>query len=318
MNLSNYPNGFPRGVMIRGAGLFDAGYGRTWYVDAKVGSDGNSGSQRDRPFLTMSKALGMLDSGDTIVARGKVREQLTTPSGVHDVTIIGAANRPRHADDHTESDGARGSSAATWTAPASGSTASPLLQINQQGWRVGGITFQLSGSATACVLLHKTDDSGNDERDGAHAELVYNKFQGTVAAPAGIGVQTNGVGFFKLQDNLLLGFATALAKTGAAGGQVGWGEIVGNRFSDNTNGIVSPLYRFSIRGNHFLPAHTIEFNLTGGAGNVWDANIFAGNDAFETNTAGTGDFIIGRNWALDVGSGDVGATGLVETAPNGS
>lgn len=293
-------------------------YGQHWFVDAKTGSDGNSGKKPTQPFLTMAKAFTRIGSGDVIYVRGKVREQLTTPAGVFDVTIVGAGNRPRHADDHTESGNTRGSSGATWTAPASGSTASPLLTIQQQGWRIHGLTWQLSGSATVCVLLHKTDDSGASERDGAHAELVYCKFQGTAASPAGIGIQTNGVGFWKVQDSLLFGFATAIAKTGTAGGQVGWGEIVGNRFTDNTNGIVSPLYRFLVKGNSFMAAHTIEMNLTGGAANIVTENAFNGNSAFETNTAGTGDFWF-NNYAGDTGSGDVNdTTGYVEAAPDGS
>jgi hypothetical protein len=305
MGLTNFPNGISSfGVPVLG-GMSPSIYGRYWFVDAKTGADGNSGRSRDRPFLTMAKAFANIDSGDVIFTRGKIREQLATPAGVHDVTIIGAGNRPRHADDHTESGGARGSSAATWTAPASGSTAIPLLQIIQQGWRVHGITWQLSGSATACVQLHKTDDAGDSERDGAHAELTYNKFQGTVGAAAGIGVQTNGVGFFKLQDNLLLGFTTAIAKTGSAGGQVGWGEIVGNRFSDNTNGIVSPLYRFLVKGNYFLATHTKEVDLTGGTANIVTENVFVGN--YDACVSGTGDFWF-NNYSLDTTSGEVDDT----------
>lgn len=305
MGLTNFPNGVSSfGIPVLGSMPVSA-YGRYWFVDAKTGSDGNRGNNRDRPFLTMSKALSVIDSGDVIFVRGKVREQLTTPNGVFDVTIIGAGNRPRHADDHTESGGARGSSAATWTAPASGSTASPLLQINQQGWRAYGITWQLSGSATACILLHKTDDSGDDERDGGHAEFMYNKFQGTPSSPAGIGVQTNGVGFWKLQDNLLFGFATAVAKTGSAGGQVGWGEIIDNRFSDNTNGIVSPLYRFLVKRNAFLATHTKEIDLTSGTANIVTENAFAGN--YDASVPGTGDFWF-NNYSLDTTSGEVDDT----------
>lgn len=291
--------------------------GQKWFVDAKVGNDSNRGQLPTAPYATMAAAFARMKSGDKVFFRGKITEQLTTPTGVFDCSIFGMGNRPRHADDHTEADGARGSSGATWTAPASGSTASPLLQVNQQGWRLHGVTMQIAGSATACVLLNKTDDSGDDERDGGHFELSYCKLQGNPTTPIDIGLQTNGIGFWKVEDCLFLGFVTAIAKTGSAGGQVGWGEINRNRFSDNTNGIVSPLYRFSLRGNHFLPAHTVEFDLTGGQGNVWDDNVFSGNAAFETNVAGTSDFIVGKNYATDSASDDVTA-GVVTTAPNGS
>lgn len=280
-------------------------FGRKWYVDAKIGSDTNSGRTPAAPFLTMAAAFAVVDSGDVILFRGKVREQLDTPIGVHDVKIIGAGNRPRHADDlHESSTPGRGSSAATWTAPASGSTAVPLLRLMQQGWRIERVCFQLSGSATVCVDAHKTDDAGDDERDGAHAEIVGCKWQGTVGAAAGIGFRTNGSGFFGLYDNLFLGFATAMAKTGSAGGQVGWLEIIGNRFWDNTNGIVSPLYHSLVKGNYF-GVHTKEIDLTGGAANIVTENHFLGN--YDACVAGTGDSWF-NNYSLDTTSGEVDDT----------
>lgn len=304
-NLTNFPNGITSmGIPVVG-GMPPSVYGRYWFVDAKIGSDGNSGRSNSRPFATMSKAFSMLDSGDVIFVRGKVKEQLTTPAGVFDVTIMGAGNRPRHADDHTESEGARGSSAATWTAPDSGSTANPLLIVQQQGWRIGGITWQIAGSATVCVRLHKTDDAGDAERDGGHAELFYNKFQGNPSSAVGIGVQTNGIGFWTLKDNLFLGLVTGVAKTGSAGGQVGWGEIIGNRFSDNTNGIVSPLYRFLVKGNYFLATHTKEVDLTSGTANIVTENVFMGD--YDANVAGTGDVWF-NNYALDAASAEVDDT----------
>jgi len=289
-------------------------FGTRYFVDAKVGSDSNSGRTPTAPFLTIAKAFTVIKSGDQIVARGKIREQLTTPVGVFDVQLIGGANRPRHADDHSEGGAlTRGSSGATWTAPASGSTANPLLVIQQQGWVVQGFTWQISGSATDCISLHKTDDAGDDERDGAHAEIRYNKFQGVPGAAVGIGIKTNGIGFFKIEDNIFLGLITAIAKTGAAGGQVGWGEIIGNRFSDNTNGIVSPLYRFLVKGNYFLATHTKEVDLTGGTANIVTENVFMGD--YDVNVAGTGDVWF-NNYSLDAASGEVSdTTGQTTSVP---
>lgn len=290
----------------------ETAFGRKWYVDAKTGSNSNAGNKPAAPFLTMAKAFSVLDSGDIIYFRGKIREQLDTPVGVHDVKIIGAGNRPRHADDHTEDSGIRGSSAATWTAPASGSTAVPLVRLMQQGWRIERVCFQLSGSATACIDAHKTDDAGDDERDGAHAEIVGCKIQSDPGTPAGIGFRSNGSGFFGLYDNLFLGFATAMAKTGAAGGQVGWLEIIGNRFWDNTNGIVSPLYHSLVKGNYF-GVHTKEIDLTGGAANIVTENHFLGN--YDACVAGTGDSWF-NNYSLDTTSGEVDdTTGQTTSVP---
>jgi hypothetical protein len=287
-------------------------FGKRWFVDAKTGSNSNSGTTAAAPFLTMAKAFSVLESGDVIIFRGKIREQLDTPVGVHDVTIIGAANRPRHADDHTEDGNIRGSSSATWTAPASGSTAVPLLRFIQQGWRVERCVFQLSGSATACIGVHKTDDAGDSERDGAHAEIMGCKLQGTVGAAAGIGIQTNGNGFVCVRDNLLFGFATAMAKTGAAGGQVGWWEIAGNRFYDNTNGIVLPLYHSLVKGNYFGVHATKEVDLTGGAANIVTENVFLGD--YDVNVAASGDSWF-NNHSLDAASGEVDADGKTSSVP---
>lgn len=288
-------------------------FGRKWFVDAKVGSDSNSGRTPAAPLLTMAAAFALIDSGDVIFFRGKIREQLDTPVGVHDVKIIGAGNRPRHADDlHESSTPGRGSSSATWTAPASGSTAVPLLRCIQQGWRVERICFQLSGSATACIGVHKTDDAGDDERDGGHLEVIACKLQGTVGAAAGIGIQTNGNGFVGVYENLLFGFATAMAKTGAAGGQVGWWDIQNNRFDANTNGIVLPLYHSLVRANYFMN-HTKEIDLTNGTTNIVTENHFLGN--YDASVAGTDDSWF-NNYSLDAASAEVDdTTGQTTSVP---
>lgn len=297
----------PYGLEVDGVqfGSSAAPSGTAWYVDAKVGQASAGGRSWGSAMSTMEEAFTKVRSGDVIYMRGKVKEQLSTPVGVFDVSIIGGGNRPRHADNHTESDGKRGSSGATWTAPDAGSTANPLLIVNQQGWRIGGITWQIAGAATVCVRLTKVDDADDAERDGAHAELFYNKFQGNPTTPVGIGVQSNGSGFWKLEDNLFLGLVTAVGKVGSQGGQVGWGEIVNNRFSDNTNGIVSPLYRFVVRNNYFLLAHTKEIDLAGGAGNIVTENVFIGN--YDAAVAGTGDVWF-NNYSLDTTSGEVDDT----------
>lgn len=322
MAYTNFPYGVSSfGVpVLPGAGQIGNVYSRHLFVDAKTGNDAITlaDNSPSKPFLTMDRAFDLVKSGDVIHMRGKVREQLTTPVGVFDVTIIGAGNRPRHADDHTESNGLRGSSAATWTAPASGSTATPLLTIQQQGWRVYGITFQIAGSADACIYLHVTDDADDDERNAGHTEIMYCKLQGDPGTAVGNGIEINGCGFHLIKDNLIFGLVNGMVKSGAAGGQVGWCEIVNNRFSENTNGIVLPLYKSLVEGNKFLGGHTVEMNLTGGTDNMIVNNYFNGNDAFETNVGGTDDQWF-PNYGGDTGSADVNDTsGYVEAVPNGS
>jgi hypothetical protein len=50
MGMANYSNGFRGGVMIRGSALYDARYGRVWYVDAKIGGDGTPATVEIGPF----------------------------------------------------------------------------------------------------------------------------------------------------------------------------------------------------------------------------------------------------------------------------
>ena len=315
MPFTHYPHGVSSfGVpVVGGGGMPPSYFGNYWFVDAKVGSDGNVGTEPAKPFATMSKAFAQLKSGDVIVARGKIREQLTTPVGVFDVTIIGGGNRPRHADDHTESAGKRGSSGATWTAPASGSTATPLLSIIQQGWRVYGFTWQISGSATACIELVKTDDSGDDEKDGGHFEAHYNKFQGDITTPADIGIALKGgQGFIGLYNNLFLGFSEGVGVTGATGGQQGWHEYIGNRFDHCSEGVDVALYHSLVKGNYFYAGATIGLELGSGADNIVTENVFNGD--YDINVAGTSDFWF-NNYSLDTGSAEVAADGKSTAVP---
>jgi hypothetical protein len=273
--MTNYSGGFRDGVMIRGAGMFDAGYGRVWYVDAKTGADGNSGRRRDRPFLTMDKAFDNIDSGDTIVFRGKVREELSTPVGVFDVTIIGAANRPRHADDHSESSSpGRGSSSATWTTPASPTAATPLLIVRQQGWRL--VNFLLDGPSDAAALqLFRDGGADSDERDGSHAHIVGCKFvagQNHIEFKGGLSqVMVEECDFFGATAD------SFLETVGAGIGTNNHYRILNNHFHANATHIDMATNYATIRGNTFgNTTATDKVDLRGGSENVVWGNYLYG------------------------------------------
>lgn len=306
--LTNFPGGISSmGVPVIG-GMPPSFYGRYWFVDAKTGADGNKGSSRDRPFLTMAKAFSVIDSGDVIIFRGKVREQLTAPDGVFDVTVIGASNRPRHPDDHTEADGKRGSSAAAWVLPASPTAATPLLKVQNQGWRLQNF---LMGATTnqVCVDLVTNSESGDDEYSAGHFSCYGMRFDG-----AGVGIRDNGpAGFVGIYDSFFRGMTTAIDETAGAGpGSRSWWEIKGNRFSDNTNGIQLALIRSVVSHNRFLPTHTIEVDLTGGANNIVTENTFTGD--YDVNVAGTTDMWF-NNYSLDAASAEIAADGKTDAVP---
>lgn len=283
-------------------------YGRTWFVDAKIGSDGNRGNRPDRPFLTMAKAFATIDSGDVIITRGKVREQLVTPVGVFDVIVSGGSTRPRHADDHSEaSSPGRGSSGATWMAPASGGTAAQAtVRVLQQGWRFENILFAAIDTNAAMIEIVRNAASGDDERDASHAEVLGCKFAG-----AGVGIRSGVAGSFTenttnvlVQGNTFLSNTTAIRQTTGFGG-LNW-QIVDNVFITNTNDIVGPFTGTKILRNSMSLAPTGCIVLTGGGTNGVHLNNLPGTYANGTLYApGTSD-----NW-----NGNAASTGFTAAVP---
>lgn len=288
MALTNFPGGVSSmGVPVMG-GMPPSFYGRYWFVDAKVGSDGNRGDRRDRPFQTMDKAFDSVDSGDVIIFRGKIREELSTPAGVFDVTIIGGSNQPRHADDHSESSTpGRGSSSATWTTPTSPTSATPLLIVRQQGWRLLNILFD-GPSDAAAVQLFRDGGADDAERDGSHAHVAGCKF---VAGQNHIELK-GGLSQVVIEDNLFFG-ATAdsiLETTGAGIGTNNYHRFLRNHWHNNESHIDVGLNYASITDNIFGKKTTAGIDLTGGSENVISRNVLYGTYSIAGGyTAGTND-----------------------------
>lgn len=236
--------------------------GTEWYVDATGGSDTNSGQSWQSPFLTMTKAFSLLQSGDHIYFVGKIREQLTTPVQVFDVTITGGGNRPRHADAAPTPVG--GDSAATWTTPASGSTNTPLLKVLQQGWRIEN--FVMAGHATnACVLLYRDGGAGDAERDASHFEAIGIRFasgqDGIEQSGGCYNVRIEGCRFHDLTGYCIKNTAGA-----GIAASYRW-EIVNNDFNDcgNWMGAWSG-NSFYIADNRVAKIATALIDLSGGTG----------------------------------------------------
>lgn len=283
--------------------------GRDWFVHGDLGSAHYDGRSAASPRATIASVFSELRSGDRIFVAGNIREQVVSPVGVFDVSVIGMGNRPRHGDAHTGEGGYRAS--ATWRAPSSGETAAALLRIQQQGWTVQNICFQLGATSAYGVEIYKTDDSGDGERDGAHLILSGCKIQGT--GPGGVGLRVSGgMGFLGIYNNVFLNCATGIGSGAGGGGTQGWWEVIGNRFSDNTNGMVAPLVKGLVKGNTFLPAQTVDLSLASGSGNVVTDNIFMGD--YDACVAGTGDLWF-NNYALDAASDEVAADGKTTAVP---
>lgn len=259
--------GIPRNPRLAGVkrGTSASVVGKEWYVDALNGSNSYSGTSWDKPYLTMAKAFTVVQSGDVINFVGKIREQLTTPVQVFDVTIRGGPNRPRHADAAPAPTG--GSSASTWTTPSSPTAATPLVKVLQQGWTFENVLFAGPTDA-ACVLLFRDGGAGNAERDASHAEFHNCRF----ASGASAVEQSGGAGHVGMYGCFITSMtAAAIKHTGGAG--IGYPirfELVGNRFASCPSIMTAvAAFDYSFQGNSYMfdSAPTLVFNLTGGARN---------------------------------------------------
>jgi hypothetical protein len=274
--------------------------GAIYFVDANSGVDTNDGLSWGSAFLTMSKAFTSIASGDTIVFRGKIREQLTTPVQVFDVTVIGAGNRPRHAD--STPDGGQ-NAANTWTIPASGATTAPLVKVIQQGWRFQNILFA-GPTDHACIQLFRDAGAGDAERDASHAEIIGCRFasgQDGIEQYGGCyNVLVQGCTFNELTGYALKNGNVGVANPGrwqilnnrfeACANLMGAWQLWGSQFNDNTiANTTSALIDTSggsgdntfLRNSFDIAAASFDPDggVTGKAGDVWSNYL---TDALET------------------------------------
>lgn len=291
-------------ILVQSGGQINvlAPKGAIYFVDANSGNDSNDGLSWGSAFLTMAAAFAALASGDTIMFRGKIREQLTTPVQVFDVTIIGVGNRPRHAD--STPDGGQDATN-TWTTPASGAAATtPLVKVLQQGWRFENILFAGPADA-ASILLFRDGGAGDAERDASHAQIVGCKFasgQDGIEQSGGCNhidvvncmfhdltgyaiKQTTGAGQgtatrWKVTNNQFFACANWL---GALGG--GYWDISDNHVANITTALIdtsgSPGFNRIVRNSFDIAAADFDpaGGVTGDAKDVWSNYL---TDAIET------------------------------------
>jgi hypothetical protein len=255
--------------------------GAIWCVDPNVTTSGD-GTSWITAFKTMAEAFAAIASGDTILVRGNVREQLTTPTGVADVTILGVGTRPRHADTHP----LNGEKAtATWRIPASGSTDNPLLILRNPGWRIENILFA-AHSTNYALRLERTADEDETEQDASHLSVIGCRF----ASGAG-GINDTGGCADVLVENCLFEALTGycIRGVGNIGAGQGWWNVLGNHFTGFTNGVHAAFYNSVIKGNCFTdggtPGTTVVLNTV----NALHGNNFVVDNYFQTATANFND-----------------------------
>jgi hypothetical protein len=264
---------FPNGLLSFGVPVLPVGrnpYTHVYFVDGNHGADGNDGTTPDTALKTMAAAFLKLVSGDTILFKGNITEQIDTPVQIFDVSIIGAPNRPRHAD----ATPAGGESGATWKPPAAPTAATPLLRIRQQGWRL--INFLMDAPAdAAAVRCFRDGGAGNAERDASHTAFLGMKILG-----GSIGIEDHGgVGHLWIDDCDFHDLTHAIKNTIGAGiGQPLFRAMIRNsRFRANTNHVVAGAQEAHIYDNIFGSFTTLGIDLTGGVGkNVITKNLLSG------------------------------------------
>jgi hypothetical protein len=277
--------------------------GDTLYVDASASSSGD-GKSWDTAFTTMQEAFNVLVGGETIFFTGKITEQLVTPVQIFDVTVVGAGNRPRHADS-TPSGG--NTYAAQWAPPASGATVGgATVQVLQQGWAFENILFTMESATAPGINLVRNAASGNSERDASHAIIRGCKFAGAgLAIRFGVaGTYTEIVNNVLIEDNDFFQNTTAISESSAL--QI-YAQIIGNRFQRCTNDIVLAASHARILNNTMSLAPTASIVISGGTGSSQvHGNFLPGTYANGSLYApGTND-----NW-----NGNAASTGYTAAVP---
>lgn len=271
MVITNFPDGASSwGIPQLGGGILPYpsnafGIAPIW-VNGNSQTPGGDGSGPDSPLSTMAAAFTKVQSDGVIFFKGNIKEQLVTPTGIFNVTIVGCGTKPRHADLHS---GYNGYSAATWKQPDSPTASTPLLDIVQQGWAFSNILWSGAPAATAAVRMFRNAGADSAERDGSHAAFFGCRFDG-----APVGLQGNGgVAWILVKGCYFRGMTTAAMNvvTGAGvGTNVEW-VIEESIFQDNASHIILPLNQGTIKGNTMGKFTTSSISLAGGVGynNVW-------------------------------------------------
>ncbi len=253
-------------------------------------------------YSTITDIKNNLRSRDLIVIGGVLRDQCQFPLDVYDLTIVGAANRPRQAT----SGGTPTGGGATWMAPTSPTAATPLAEVRAQGYEFFNISFTPHTSSAGVRL---TRSASVDTIDAGHA-IFKNCLFGGQGGSGQIGIEDNGgCGFVLVEDCRfydLTGTAILGLNTGAAVPQR-W-EVRRNQFNRNTNAIAMSsskgLFEWNVINQAANDANN-KINLVAVAGqgdlNRVLKNTFSDAAANVTIAKGykpgTGD--VWRNWVTD-------------------
>lgn len=302
---------FARGGFVNG--LNPQVTGRIWYVNANdetdrlerkgpVGSDSNSGLSPLQPFATVARAFEFVDCYDIIMVSGVIREQLTAPLGVFDVTIFGAANTPRQ----STSSGVPTGGGSTWLAPTSPTASTPLLLLREQGWRIGNIMF---GTVANTATIQLRCEESATYPDASHAQIVGNYFATqSLAGEVAIG-DYGGMFNCRIIGNIFNTIAgTAILGQNVSIRTPNQNLVDSNFFRNCGNAIDWPMNYGIINNNRFKDITTKQIDVNSGQDNFVGINFF---DKTQANISIAEGFIgnasdIWRNYSSDTAALTVG------------
>jgi hypothetical protein len=275
-------------------------YGNQYYVDTFGGGTANDGLSWASALSTMSAALTLAQTGDTVFFRGDVREQLVGSNLKFDITIVGVGSL--HYPDLPSVGSNPGSS--TWRAPASPAATTPLLEVRGRGWNFVNINFAGPTDA-ASVQLHRNALADASEFDPSHASFIGCRFQ-----DAKYAIQDNGGCYHVTVERCAFKAQTTAAivnTSTAVANPLNW-TIRDCQFPSNVSSfgnathIDSPLNCSVIRDSVFgtVTSTGLYIDLTGGSGNIVWNNILLGVYATSDYVAGTGDQWYGNRCVVTV------------------
>lgn len=267
---------FLKNLFTNRSGMLLQGFsGNSWFVNTVSGSDFSDGKSWSTAFATMSAAFAKVASSDRIYFKGNVREQLTTPTGIFDVTVIGVGNTPRNSDAMT---GYLSQTSATWKGPAAPTALTPLCKVVQQGWSFQNILFNAPTDAAA-VQLFRNALADAAERDASHASFSDCRFTGGNTGIEDVGGCYNVHVYDCFFNNITDGTGRAIyCSSTAVANPLSW-HIKNCRFINNDNHIVAAASAWCVQYNEFSAVSvTAKINFTGGT---------APNSVFANQLGGT-------------------------------
>ena len=295
-----------------------AGEQQVFYVEAAHANanDDNEGTDPLFPLATMTEIITrtafwpQLAVGDVIYVKGTISEAVTVPATAPaGCSIVGVTN---------------GSYAPRWGTPVNTQT---CLTINQLGWRVSGIKFDIPAHGIAIQLNWTATNNGSETIiDNCYFMGGYAGHYGIVATGAPYAVHILNCEFAEILQGAQLGFAIWCA--GAAIADPLMWRIENCLFWDNDNHIGSSNNNFGlntsvIKDNMFYDGEGIptvlKLDLRGGSlgHNIVIGNYFAGDysepGGYYDSGAQASEWV--GNWTPDIAEAEVGDNGLTILPP---